>query len=177
MTKIEATDSEQADTEKAHFLYEAAVKADEAIQKANERVTDKVKGFMSIAAALIPIIIGVGYFILKQTPASWVPILFALFLLSLGSLSAAIGFGIYLQRPLGFYVFNSLEMMKKHYIKSPHYVMNRYAITWSDIADKNLKIINNKQYYIILMLGLICAAIAVLIVIFFLLGVILIWQF
>ena len=64
--KTETPSPSEDEIEKARFFFEVALKSDEAIQKANERITDKIKSFMSITATLIPIIIGIGYFILNQ---------------------------------------------------------------------------------------------------------------
>jgi hypothetical protein len=170
-TKTETPASEEDEIEKARFLFEAALKSDEAIQKANERVNDKIKGFMSIAATLIPIIVGLGYFILKETTAYWV---FIFFFLTLVCLIAAIGLGIHLQRPLAYRVFNPYIMMKKYHKKNQRYLIKKYAITWSHTVNRNLKKINYKVYYINAMLGLILAALGLLVLTFFLLGAMLV---
>jgi len=129
---------------------------------------------MSIAATLIPIIIGVGYFILKQTTISNLAFVLTstLFILSLASLVGAIGLGIYLQRPLAYHVFNPHRMLKKHQKKSQAYVITKYAATWSRIVNRNAKKIKYKQYYVNAMLALICFSLAVLVVTFFLLIII-----
>jgi hypothetical protein len=176
MTKTEPIESQQQEIEKARFLFDVAVKSDEMIQKANERINDKIKGFMSIAAALVPIIVGVGYFVLKQESGSWTFVLFILFFLSLGTLIAAIGVGIYIQRPLEYRVFNPYKMMKKYHKKNQRFMTNKYAITWSHTVHRNLKKIEHKEYYIKLMLILIFCSLALLVVTFFLMGIIPVWQ-
>lgn len=174
MNKTESINSEQEEIEKARFSFDVVVKSDETIQKANERINDKIKGFMSIAATLVPIIVGVGYFILKQTSGSWTLILFVFFFLSLGTLIAAIGVGIYIQRPLKYRVFNPYIMMKKYHEKNQRFITNKYAITWAHTVHRNLKKIESKEYYIRLMLILIFCSLALLVITFFLMGIILI---
>ena len=176
MTKTEPIESQQEEIEKARFLFDVAVKSDEMIQKSNERINDKIKGFMSIAATLVPIIVGVGYFVLKQESGSWTSVLFALFFLSLGTLIAAIGVGIYIQRPLEYRVFNPYIMMKKYQKKNRRFLTNKYAITWSHTVDTNLSKIEHKEYYIRIMLILIFCSLALLIATFFLMGIISGWQ-
>jgi hypothetical protein len=176
MTKTEPIESQQEEIEKARFLFDVAVKSDEMIQKANERINDKIKGFMSIAATLVPIIVGVGYFVLKQESGSWTFVLFILFFLSLGTLIAAIGVGIYIQRPRDYRVFNPYFMMNKYHKKNQRFVTNKYAITWSHMVHRNLKKIEFKEYYISLMLILIIGSLTLLVATFFAAGIISVWQ-
>jgi len=176
MTKTEPTESQQEKIEKARFLFDVAVKSDETIQKANERINDKIKGFMSIAATLVPIIVGVGYFILKQESGIWASILFIFFFFSLGTLIAAIGVGMHVQRPREYRVFNPYIMMKKYYKKNQRFLTETYAMTWSHTVHRNLKKIEYKEYYIRMMLRLIFCSLASLVATFLLVGIILVWQ-
>jgi len=176
MTKTEPIESQQEAIEKARFLFDVAVKSDEMIQKANERINDKIKGFISIAATLVPIIVGIGYFVLKQESGHWTSVLFVFFFLSLGTLIAAIGVGIYIQRPLEYRVFNPYIMMKKYHKKNQRFLTDKFAITWSHTVHRNLKKIEYKEYYIRLMLMLIFCSLALLVTTFFLMGMIPVWQ-
>jgi hypothetical protein len=160
-------DSEEEELKKAQFFLELAMKSDEVLQKANERLSEKVKGFMTISATLIPIIVGLGYYILKQTATYWV---FIPFLLSLASFILSIIIGVIIQRPTGFRFLNPTKFMKKYNEKSLVYVVNKSASTWSDIVHKNKKVINSKEFWLDAMLCLICTGLAILAISFLLLG-------
>jgi hypothetical protein len=165
--KTNTMESEEERLKKARFLFELALKSDEVLQKANERLNDKIKGFMTISATLIPIVVGLGYYILKQTTASWV--LFP-FLLSLGSLVLSIVIGVIIQRPSGFRFLNPRKFMKKFEKKPLVYVINKSASTWSDIVAKNKRVINSKELWLDAMLSSVCCGLVVLVITFALLG-------
>jgi hypothetical protein len=158
---------EEEELKKAQFFFELVLKSDEVLQKANERLNEKVKGFMTISATLVPIVVGVGYYILKQTSMHWV---FIPFLLSLASFVGSIIIGIVVQRPTGFRFLNPKKFMEKFREKSLVYVINKSASTSSDIVQKNKKVINSKEFWLDAMLSLICLGLTILAVTFLLLG-------
>jgi hypothetical protein len=88
--------SSDEELNKVRFFYELASKSGDYVQKAAERLGEKVRWFITSASTLVPIVIGLGYYILKETTDYWI---FLLFLLSLTSLFSAIIIGIFLQRP------------------------------------------------------------------------------
>jgi cytochrome bd-type quinol oxidase subunit 1 len=154
--------------QKAKFFFELALKSDDVIQKANERVNEKIRNFISLAATLVPIVLGVAYYILKQTTANY--LLLITFFLSLASFVSAIVIGVFLQRPTGFRFFNPQKMLNKYEKKSLLYVISKSASTWSDIVVRNKKVVNSKQFYLNCMLGLICFGLFVLALAFLVLG-------
>ena len=160
-------DSDEEKLKKAQFFFELALKSDEVLQKANERLNDKVKGFMTISATLVPIVVGVGYYILKQTEINWV---FIPFLLSLASFILSIIIGLIIQRPTGFRFLNPKKFMNKFKDKSLVYVINKSASTWSDIVHKNKKVINSKEFWLNVMLSLVCLGLTILAATFLLIG-------
>ena len=160
-------DKEEEELQKAKFFFELALKSDEVLQKASERLNEKVKGFITISATLVPIVVGLGYYILKQTTTYWV---FVPFLLSLGSFVLSIIIGIFIQRPTGFRFLNPKKFMKNWKKKPLIYIVNKSASTWSDTVAKNKRVINSKEFWLDAMLGLICLGLAILAVTFLALG-------
>jgi len=167
MKKTRHMDSEEEKLQKARFLFELALKSDEVLQKASERLNEKVKGFMTISATLIPIVVGLGYYVLKQTTVSWV---LAPFLLSLASFVLSIAIGVFIQRPSGFRFLNPKKFMRRFKKESLVYVINKSASTWSGIVAKNKRVINSKEFWLDAMLSSICFGLVVLVVTFALLG-------
>jgi hypothetical protein len=160
-------DSDEEKLKKAQFFFELALKSDEVLQKANERLNEKIKGFMTISATLIPIVVGLGYYILKQTTTSWVLVAF---LLSLASFVLSIAIGVFIQKPTGFCFLNPRKFMRKVKKKSLVYVINKSASTWSDTVAKNKRVINSKEFWLDAMLSSVCFGLLVLVVTFALLG-------
>lgn len=160
-------DSEEKEIKKAEFFFEIALKSDEVLHRANERLNEKVKGFITISATLVPIVVGLGYYILSEATANWA---FIPFLLSLACFFLSITIGIFVQRPTGFRFVNPKKLMKKFKEKSLIYVMNKSASTWSDTVAKNKRVINSKEFWLNAMLILLCLGLAVLAVTFLAIG-------
>ena len=161
-------DSDEEELKKARFFFELALKSDEVLQKANERLNEKVKGLITISATLIPIVVGLGYYILKQTTTYWVLISF---LLSLASFVLSIIIEVFIQRPTGFRFLNPKKFMRKFQKKPLVYVINKSASTWSDTVAKNKRVINSKEFWLDAMLSLVCLGLAILVVTFLALGI------
>jgi len=153
--------------EKAKFFCELALKSGEHIQKANEQLGEKVRWFITSASTLVPIVLGVGYYILQQTTNYWV---FLLFFLSLISLGSAIIIGMIVQRPTSLLVFDAQNFMNEFRKKNRIYIINKSAATWSDIFAQNREIINSKENYLYAMVGLICFSLLLLVIVFLMLG-------
>ena len=160
-------DEKEEELQKAKFFFELALKSDELVQKAGERLNEKIKGFMTLSATLVPFVVGLGYYILKQTATYWVLISF---LLSLGSFVLSIIIGVFIQRPTGFRFLNPKKFKKKWKEKPLIYVVNKSASTWSDIVAKNKRVINSKEFWLDAMLSLICLGLAILAITFLALG-------
>jgi hypothetical protein len=104
---------------------------DEHCQDSLKRTIRKIRVFISIAATLVPIILGISYAILKQT-TSYLVFLFSLFfsLLSTCCLIAVIIVGIWVQRSRAYRALNPCIMMKRH----QYYWNVVLALTWSALA-------------------------------------------
>ncbi len=63
--------SDKDDLETAKVFLELALKSDETIQETVKRLTDKVKSIFTVSSALTPIVVGLGYFIIKDTREHW----------------------------------------------------------------------------------------------------------
>jgi len=153
--------------EKARFFYEFALKSGEYVQKANERLGEKVRWFTTSASTLVPIVVGVGYYVLKQNTNHWI---FLLFFLSLASLVSAIIVGMVIQRPTRLLVLDTQTFMGKFSKKSQTFIINKSAATWSEIFTLNRETINSKENYLYAMIGLICFSVLLLVVVFLMLG-------
>lgn len=153
-----------SEEEQAKIFLELALKTDQAIQEANKRLAEKIKGVFAIASTLIPIVIGLGYFIIKETRVYW--ILWSIFL-SLVMFLLAIILGIWLQRPTDYRYVDASVIVKKHNGKPLRYIINKFASTYSDIANHNASIINAKEnglnlMFILVVIGLMILAVSFL---------------
>lgn len=153
--------------EKAKFFFELALESDQTIQKANERLTEKIRGVFTVASTLVPIVVGLGYFILKETKAYW---LFLPIFTSLIMFLLAIGRGVLLHKPTDFLFVDPLTIMMKYKKKSLRYVINKSASTWSDTVVHNSEVINSKenglnQMLIFITVGLVILAVSFLLLV------------
>ena len=154
--------------EKAKIFLELALKSELTIQEANKRLTEKIKGIFAIASTLIPIVIGLGYFIIKETRVYWV--LWSIFL-SLVMFLLAIVLGIWLQRPTDYKYVDPSVIVKKHEGKPLRYVINKFASTYSDTTNHNASIINAKENGLNLMFTLVVIGLIILAVSFLFLAI------
>lgn len=159
--------SDNGDLEKAKFLYELALKSGEYVQKANERLIEKVRWFTTSASTLVPLVLGVGYYILRQTTNYSV---FFLFFVSLISLVSAIIIGMVIQRPTSLLVFDTQTFMNKFINKNQIFLIEKSTATLSDIFALNRDVINSKENYLYAMIGLICFSLLLLVIVFLTLG-------
>jgi hypothetical protein len=160
-------DSDEEELKKARFFFELALKSDEVLQKANEHLNQKIQGLITVSAALVPIVVGLGYYILKQTAPSWVLVTF---FLSLVSFVLSIIIGVFIQRPTGFRFLNPKKFMRNFQKKPLIYVINKSASTWSDTVAKNKRVINSKEFWLDAMLSLVSLGLAILVITFVALG-------
>jgi len=158
----------EREIEKARFLFELALKSDEVLKQSYERLNEKIRGFFAIASTLVPIIVGLGYFVLKETKANWlsIPIFLSLILLLL-----AIAQGISLQEPSEFRFLQPLKVIKKFKQKPLRYIMNKCAVTWAKGVYYNNKVINSKENGLKRMLYLILASLTILAISFLILAI------
>lgn len=158
--------------DKAKFFFDLALESDQIIQQANERLTEKIRSFFAVASTLIPIVIGLGYFILKETDFHWI---FVPIFLSLIMFLLAIARGTLLHKPTDFKFVNPLKMINSHNEKSLRYVVEKSATTWSDTVDHNKKVINSKESGLNQMLIFIGIGLLILAISFLALGIIM-WN-
>ncbi len=154
--------------EQAKIFLQLALKTDQTIWKANKRLTEKIRGIFAVSSTLIPIIFGLGYFIIKETRAFWM--LFPIFLSLITFLSAII-LGIWLHRPTDYKYVDPSVIMKKYKGKPLKYIINKFASTWSDTSNHNASIINDKENWLNCMYALVAIGLGILAVSFLLLTV------
>ena len=130
--------------EKAKIFLELALKSDEIIREANKRLTEKANRIFTVASALIPIVVGLGYFIIEETMAYW--ILLPIFL-SLVMFLSAITLGIWVQRPTHYKYVDHKVIVKKYRGKGKtlRFFVNKWASSWSDVANYNAFVVNKKE--------------------------------
>lgn len=149
---------------KAQFFFDFVVKADNITAQSNERVLKKIHGVLTLASTMIPIVFGLGYFVLSQTK-EWT--VFLPIFVSLLIFLVAIARGILLLRPKQFYYVNVLDLINKYKDESLPYILNKSAVTWADIINHNHDVVNSRekginQMLILIALGFIVLAIAFL---------------
>jgi len=149
---------------KAQFFFDFVVKADNITAQSNERVLRKIHGVLTLASALIPVVFGLGYFVLTQTK-EW--IVFSPIFVSLVMFLVAIARGILLLRPQHFFYVNVLDLINKYKDEPLSVIINKSAVTWADIINDNQDAINSRekginQMLILIALGFIVLAIAFL---------------
>jgi hypothetical protein len=154
--------------EKAQFFFDFVVKADHITAQSNERVLKKIHGVLTLASTLIPIVFGLGYFVLSQTK-QWT--IFFLIFASLVIFLLAIARGILLLRPKHFFYVNVLDLITKYKDEPLSVIINKSAVTWADIVNDNHDAINSREKGINQMLILIALGFIVLAVTFLALGV------
>jgi hypothetical protein len=145
---------------------ELAQNGDQSVQKAYERVNDKIKTTFTLTSALITAIATLGYFIAKETKFYW--ILFPVFL-SLLTFVSAIAIGIWLFKPASFHYVDPMEIVKEYKDKamSFRFFLNKCASTICDTVNDNANVVNSKErglnlMYSLIVLGLVILAISFL---------------
>ena len=149
---------------KAQFFFDFVAKTDHITEQSNERVLKKTHGVLTLASALVPIVFGLGYFVLSQTKqqVAVVPIFLSLILFLL-----AIARGIFLLKPKQFFYVDVLKLIEKYKDEPLSVIINKSAVSWADIVNDNQTVINSRekginQMLILIALGLILLAIAFL---------------
>ena len=154
--------------EKAKFFFQLALESEQVIQQAYERLNTKIRHFFAVTSTLIPIVTGLGYFIVRETK---VYLVFIPILLSLVFLLGAIGRGILLQKPTHILFVNPMKMINSHRKKSVKYIIEKSASTWSDTVAHNRNVINSKENGLTQMLIFIGAGLIMLAIAFLTLGI------
>lgn len=158
---------DKEELEKANFFFELALKSDQIIQQANERLTEKIRSSFALASTLIPIVVGLGYFIIKETEAYWI---FWFIFFSLIAFIYAIARGIFLHMPSGYKFVNPVKTINKHKKKSLRFIIGRSAYSWSRSVNHNKRLINSKERGLKHMLISIAIGLSILIIAFLALG-------
>lgn len=149
---------------KAQFFFDFVAKADNITAQSSERVLKKIFGVLTLASATIPVVFGLGYFVLSQTK-EW--IVFLPILVSLVMFLAAIARGVLLLRPRLFFYVNVLDLIGKYKNEPLSVIINKSAVTWADIVNNNCDMINSRgkgvsQMLILIAVGFLVLAIAFL---------------
>jgi hypothetical protein len=149
---------------KAQFFFDFVAKADHKTEQSNERVLKKIHGVLTLASTLVPVVFGLGYFVLSQTKqqATAIPIFLSLILFLV-----AIARGIFLLKPKQFFYLDVLKLIEKYKDETLTFIINKSAVSWADIVNDNQTLINSKenginQMLILITLGLILLAVAFL---------------
>ncbi len=150
--------------QKAQFFFDFVAKADHITEQANERVLKKIHGVLTLASTLVPVVFGLGYFVLSQTKQQLtvIPIFLSLILFTL-----SIARGISLLKPKQFFYPDVLKIIQKYKDEALVNVINLSAVSWADIVNDNQDLINSKekginQMLVLITLGLILLSIAFL---------------
>jgi len=148
--------------EKARLYLELSISSDKTIRDASERLSQKIKGIFTTAATLIPMVAGLGYFILKEGYNQWI---FWFILSSLLFLFIAIGLGFWLHKPGDFKYLDASIIFKKYKRKSLKFLINKSASTLADITIHNSSVLNSKENWvkwmiIFILISLFCVALA-----------------
>lgn len=154
--------------EKAKFFFDLTLKSEQVIQQANERLTEKIRSSFALASTLIPIVVGLGYFILKETDTFWI---FWFIFPSLIAYIYAIARGIFLHMPSGYKFVNPMKAIDKHKEKSLRFIIGRSSYGWSRSVDHNKRLINSKERGLKHMLTSIAIGLLILIISFLALGI------
>jgi hypothetical protein len=144
--------------ERAKTYLQAAIETYKVVQESNKRFVEKTKNAIWTASTLVPIVIGLGYFIIRETKPGWIlyPIAFSSAILIL-----AILLGVAIQFPTRYKYVDARKVFKKHKKQSFAYVTNRLASTWSNVANHNASAINGKETLLVVMYALIVIGIGV----------------
>jgi hypothetical protein len=155
--------------EKAKIFLELALNTDQIIQQANKRLTEKVRSIFAVTSTLVPIVVGLGYFILKETKAYL--ILLPIFL-SLVMFLLAITLGVWVQKPTHYKYVDPRVIAKKYRGKgkSLRFFVNKWASAWSDTANYNASVVNKKEDVLKCMYTLVAIGLGILAVSFLLLA-------
>jgi len=151
--------------EKAKIFLELALNTDQIIQQANKRLAEKVRSIFAVTSTLVPIVVGLGYFIIKETKAYWV--LLPIFL-SLVMFLLAITIGIWVQKPT-YYKYVDPKVIAKKYRgkgKSLRFFVNKWASALSDTANYNASVVNKKEDVLKCMYTLVAIGLGILAVSF-----------
>jgi len=150
------------EVEKARLYLQLSIDSSKTIHDAYERLCQKIRGIFATACTLIPIVAGLGYFILREGYATET---LQLIIFSLVAFFIAVAIGFWLHGPGDFKYMDASVLFKKHKDKPLRFLINKSASTLADIAAHNSDVLNSKERWIKIMLffillGLVLAAIA-----------------
>ena len=147
---------------KAQFFFDFVAKSDDVTELSNERVTKKIHEVLTLASTLVPVVFGLGYFIISQTKqqVTVIPIFLSLIVFLLAIIK-----GVFLLKPKQLFHMDVLKLIEKYKDETLDYIINISAISWADMVNDNQIIINSKekginQMFILIALGLIVLAVA-----------------
>jgi len=126
--------------EKARFFYDCVAKSDDITTKSYERINAKIHTILGVLSTVIPISIGVGYYILSD---SFSLLFFFLFIALLASFTIALGKCIHLLDPKWFLYVDVRMLMERYDDKPLSFTVFKIASTWDDVINKNVQVTNS----------------------------------
>jgi hypothetical protein len=132
--------SSKEELEKAKFLYDCVAKSDDIATKAYERINAKIHTILGVLSTVIPISIGIGYYILSS---SFSLPFFLLFIASLVFFIIALGKSIHLLDPKWFLYVDARMLMERYDDKPLSFIVFKIASTWDDVVNKNVQVTNS----------------------------------
>ena len=161
MTKKTSLASDEK-IEKARLYLQLSIDSNKTVHDAYERLCQKIKGIFATSCTLIPIVAGLGYFVLKE--GYTIETLY-LIIFSLVAFFIAVAIGFLLHGPGDFKYMDASVLFKKYKDKPLRFLINKSASTLADITAHNSDVLNSKEKWIKIMLsfillGLVLATIA-----------------
>ncbi len=128
-------EEENDEIKKARFYYETVVKADESSTKSYERVNSKISLFLGVLSTVIPILTGLGYFVISNTIV--VPF-FIFFVISLCLFIIALAKCVHLLSPHYFDCLDFGVLMEKYDKKSLDFIIFKISHSWEAVIQTNI---------------------------------------
>ena len=133
--------SEDEDLKKAQFFFNYTEKIDSLVQKAHDKLYDKIKDMTTIVTALIPVLFGFGYFCLNNEH-------FIRLLIPIGITLICLGFAVI----QGFYIlwFNQytynepFELIQKYHDQDLTFITLKTSVSWADVINENIEYHNDR---------------------------------
>ena len=132
---------------KADLFRELTLDVYRRVAEANNAVDSKIQNMLTLAIALIPLILGVFYYVTRngvRTLSPFPPMVF----ISLGAgvvcFVLAVMIGAWTYKPIGFSALSAANFVKKHKNANLVEIKEIAVATLGDIVEDNWKIVNRK---------------------------------
>jgi len=154
--------------EKAKFFLNIAQSSDSTLRESYKSLMDKARTTIAIDSTLVPIVTGLGYYILSNERYSWI---FWFILVSLSLFFIAFIIGIWLYRPIESFYVNPKVIVQSYRKNSLWYITAKTAATWMDIVIQKSKVIESKEKWLKIMLFFIGIGLFILMLAFIAFGI------